>query len=120
MRPCCQCRTPIENRATVCPHCGSSQVVGLQVNPSGGPPKRGWLGQLLRDVRDLIDSATPLRALIAVPVLIISHPWLVLPLVAGGLIGYYLGGYGGAAVGVIAAMVLFIAVVAWRDHRRGR
>lgn len=74
----------------------------------------------MRDLRDLVDSATPLRALIAVPVIFISHPWLVLPLVAGGLTGYYLGGYGGAAAGVIAAMVLFIAVAAWRDHRRGR
>jgi hypothetical protein len=123
MRLCHQCRTAIENHVTVCPRCGAAQATGPAVNPAGGPPKRGWFGPLMRDVRDVSGATEPLSALAAlilVPVILVTRPWIVLPLVVGGVIGYVLGGFTGLGIGVIVGMVLVIANAAWRDHRKGR
>ena len=116
MRPCHQCRSPIENRDAVCPHCGAATSTGPKVNPSGPVPLRGYFSQLMHDLNDV---TSPYIAPLWVTVFVLIHAWLALPLLAGGFLGFLIGGDVGALVGVIGAMVLFVAVVVWRDHRRG-
>lgn len=105
MRPCRQCRTPIENSVAACPQCGTAQDAGPKVNSETTPsPRRGIARRLLADLVDLTGLA-PAVALVL----------LASPLAVSGLIGYAIGDANGAAVGVVVAIALMIGVAVWAE-----
>ena len=117
MRPCCQCRAPIQNSAVNCPACGATQDIGPQVNPEGNPrdhsppedaQARGW--SLIQAFSFLIDilGLGPFAA----PVLLAAY------FTTGGVIGYYIAGEVGAVVGVSAMIGLLCGAVVWSYSRR--
>ena len=105
MRPCRQCRTPIENRDATCPHCGAAQDGAPQVNSGPVPPqsRRESVRQFFTGLSDLG------LTLSLVPV------GTVILLAFVGAVGYALAGNTGAGVGVVVVIALIIGVVIWAE-----
>jgi hypothetical protein len=109
MRPCRQCREPIENSFVLCPHCRAPQDDVWQ-KPSPAPePKRPRTGRRLLSILAFpFDEAFHGLAL------------FVLPIVAGGLIGYFFNGTNGAVVGMFGAFALvLLAAFLWAAGNAG-
>lgn len=106
MRPCRQCRAPIENHVGACPQCGTTQDDGPKVNSGSSSPvsRRGFVRQLLDALADITGLAPALAPAI-----------FTLPLVAGGLIGYLIAQSNGAVIGATAALTLLIGIVIWAE-----
>jgi hypothetical protein len=98
MRPCTQCRSPIENRVLRCPHCGAIQADGPRATPTPEPERPGFL---LRLVRSAVGFEDPFLSLV----------FFVIPIVIGGVIGYWIAGTGGAALGLLCAFLATILLV---------
>lgn len=106
MRPCRQCRTPIENRDATCPYCGSAQDTAPKLN-SEPPRTRSWrqfTHDLLAGLSDNFGLG-PVFALL----------FLTLPLALGVVIGFAVAERAGAQIGFAVALVLLIGVVAWAE-----
>ncbi|MBP3958926.1 hypothetical protein J8F10_27090 [Gemmata sp. G18] len=106
MRPCRQCRAPIENHVGACPQCGTAQDDGPKVNSGSPPPAshRGFVRQLLNALADITGLVPALAPAI-----------FALPLVAGGLIGYLVAESNGAVIGATAALALLIGIAIWAE-----
>jgi hypothetical protein len=103
MRPCRQCRAPIENSFVLCPHCRAPQSDVWQKPspaPESKPPRTGR--QLLRSL--LFPSEQTLHGCIC------FLGFFVLPIVMGAGIGYSENGTSGAVVGMFGAFALVILI----------
>jgi hypothetical protein len=95
MRPCHQCRAPIENRVLKCPHCGADQDIGPRATPT---PERAPPGFLLRFITSAVRFEDPFLTLL----------FFAIPIVVGGAIGYSIAGTNGAALGLLSAFLAMI------------
>jgi hypothetical protein len=95
MRPCSQCRSPIENRILTCPHCGANQEGGPRATPT---PKPGRPGFLLRFLTSAVGFEDPFLSLL----------FFAIPIVLGGVIGYTIAGTNGAVLGILCAFLATI------------
>ena len=96
MRPCCQCRSPIENRVLICPHCGADQDGGPRATPTPEPVRPGFLR---RFITSAVGFEDPFLTLLF---------FFVMPIVLGGAIGYSIAGTNGAALGLLCAFLATI------------
>ena len=123
MRPCRQCRSPIENSVAVCPQCGAAQddrakpagsvpppvlrrklfrrapAAPAAPNPNAPPRRSGFVESVLADIVELLFAPQAFAFLVGL---------LVLGAVVGGLLGGASGAAAGVA-GVVIAIVLFFA-----------
>jgi hypothetical protein len=92
MRPCRQCRAPIENSFVLCPHCRATQHGGTpKANPAPEPPPPSF-------ARQSGSIGFGLLKLLA---------YQIVPLpVLGGLIGHSVGGQPGLFAGVATGFTL--------------
>jgi hypothetical protein len=95
MRPCCQCRSPIENRVLICPHCGADQGGGPRATPTPEPVRPGFLR---RFITSAVGFEDPFLSLL----------FFALPIVLGGVIGYSIVGTNGAVLGLLCAFLATI------------
>ena len=91
MRPCRQCRAPIENRVAVCPQCGGTQ--GDTPKPNTDPPPSQTRRAFVRQTLEGVSGAGGL-GLAVIPFVFVVHL-----MAAGVTVGYLIAGPGGAAVG---------------------
>ena len=106
MRPCSQCRAPLENRATVCPQCGGAQDDGPRATPTPEPERPGFLRRLLTSSVRFEDPS-------------LSLAFFVVPILIGGVIGYSIGGTNGAGLGLLCgflAIILLTFLMAAGDY----
>jgi hypothetical protein len=92
MRPCIQCRSPIENRVLNCPHCGASQDGGPRATPTPDQPPPGLLRRLIVGAVKFDDP-------------FLSLGFFAIPIILGGVIGYFLGAIDGAMLGFLVAFL---------------
>jgi hypothetical protein len=92
MRPCIQCRSPIENRVLKCPHCGADQDGGPRATPT---PEAEPPGFLRRFITSSVKFDDPFLSLL----------FFAIPIVVGGVIGYSIAGTNGAALGLLCAFL---------------
>ncbi|MBM3979496.1 MAG: hypothetical protein FJ304_04285 [Planctomycetes bacterium] len=97
MRPCRQCRVPIENRAPVCARCGATQEAAPRADTEPTPPPNSTARRVTRDAGTLLWLAPPYSLLL-----------LVLPLAA---VGYCAFGPTGATVGAVLALVVCVGAL---------
>lgn len=105
MRPCSQCRVPIENRVAVCPQCGVAQDGGPRATPT---PELERPGFLRRFITSSVRFEDPF----------LSLAFFVVPILIGGVIGYSIAGTNGAALGLLCgflAIILLTFVMAAGD-----
>jgi len=105
MRPCIQCRSPIENRVLKCPHCGAVQGDGPRATPTSEPPRPGFLRRFLTSAIRFDD---PFLTLV----------FFAFPILFGGVIGYSIAGTNGAALGLLCAFLgtlLFLVLLSAGD-----
>ena len=95
MRPCSQCRSPIENRVLICPHCGADQDGGPRATPT---PEQAPPGFLRRFITSAIRFEDPFLTLL----------FFAIPTVLGGAIGYSIAGTNGAVLGLLCAFLATI------------
>ncbi|MDY3560111.1 hypothetical protein R5W23_001336 [Gemmata sp. JC673] len=107
MRPCRQCRAPIENRIAVCPQCGTAQGGAPKPNTDPSPPQtqRALTRQILEGVSD-----TGWLGLAVIPFVFV-FPFVL----ACGAVGYLIAGQTGAAVGAVGAIALTLGAVIWAE-----
>ena len=98
MRPCCQCRSPIENRVLICPHCGANQDGGPRATPTPDPVRPGFLR---RFITSAVRFEDPFLTLL----------FFAIPIVLGGAIGYSIAGTNGAALGLLSAFLATILLI---------
>jgi hypothetical protein len=103
MRPCRQCRTPIENSVTTCPQCGTTQADAPK--PTAPKPQRRFFR---RKPAAATDSPEPVARRGVLPETAAG----ALMVVAGVLVGFVFGGWQGAVLGGILAFVLILLFVA--------
>lgn len=96
MRPCVRCGLALTNGASTCSACGAQQTSGLKVRPSGPAPTRPWWVQLAGELNDI--SPVPL---ILVPMFMV--------VVAGALVGQWLGDGVGLLLGLLVAALAILA-----------
>jgi len=93
----------------MCPQCGTTQAVGLNVNPSGPLPTPHWFRQICREF-------------LPIPVLEIAplKSWLLCVFVValGGLLGYWIAEGVGAYVGVIVFAVGLVIIKIIQEERQ--
>jgi hypothetical protein len=112
MRPCRQCRTPIENNVAVCPQCGAAQ--DERAKPSGPVPPPVLRRRLFRRAPPAPQAgADPPRPRGFVVRLIDSLAgealmYLVLLVALGATVGGALAGMRGAIVGGAAATATIV------------
>lgn len=97
MRPCRQCRVPIENSAPVCPQCGATQDAVPRVNAEPALSQTSTARRLIRDLGTVLWLAAPFSLLL-----------LALPFTA---IGYLAIGSTGAIVGAVVALVVCVGAL---------
>ncbi len=97
MRPCRQCRVPIENSAAVCPQCGATQDAAPRTSAEPTPPLNSAARRMTRDAGTLLWLAPPYSLLL-----------LVLPFAA---IGYLAFGPTGAVVGAGVALLVCVGAL---------
>lgn len=97
MRPCRQCRAPIENSAPVCPQCGTTQEAAPRADTEPAPRPNSTVRRVTRDAGTLLWLAPPYSLLL-----------LVLPLAA---VGYFAFGSTGAIVGAVVALVVCVGAL---------
>jgi hypothetical protein len=106
MRPCRQCRAPIENNVKTCPHCGAVQIdEGPRATPTPDQPPPGLLRRLIVGAVKFEDP-------------FLSLLFFVIPIVLGGAIGYSIAGTNGAVLGLLCAFlatILFTVLMAAGD-----
>ena len=103
MRPCRQCRAPIENSFVLCPHCRAPQDDVWQKSSPAPEPKRPrtgrrWLSSFLFPSDEAFQGCLYFLA------------FFVLPIVVGAVIGYSENGTNGAVVGMFGAFALVILI----------
>lgn len=128
MRPCRQCRGPIENNVAVCPQCSAAQ--DDPPKPTGPVPPPVLRRRLFHrsppaPAPTNPDSPAPRRPNLAQRVLLaLFHLPAVEPLVLflfllvlafGGAVGYKLAEQIGAIVGVVVALVVVVIFLAWDE-----
>jgi hypothetical protein len=99
MRPCSQCRSPIENSFVLCPHCRAPQNdIWQKANPA--PKPKGHSPRRL-SISFFNFPADDLFYVLAI---------FVMPIVLGAVIGYSSNGTSGAVVGMFVAFIAVIVV----------
>ena len=99
MRPCCQCRSPIENSFVLCPHCRAPQNdIWQKANPAPKQEAPAACRRLLSFFNFRTDDLVQCLTI------------FVMPIVLGAVIGYSSNGTNGAVVGMFVAFFAVILV----------